>query len=981
MVKPAPHIFTIPPGADFTAALARGVMQDAQDKNIPLADYLLLLPTRRACRIAQDAFLKQADKHAMLLPRLQPLGDLDAEELSFAELSASVAATGDIPPAIVPLERKIRLSAMLRRHDAALSADGAYLLAGALADLLDRTQIEQLDFSGLENIVPGELAEHWQEVLRFLHIVTAEWPQILAAEGLIDPAAHRNLLLLRQAALWKAQPPPYPIIAAGSTGSMPATAVLLDVIAHLPQGAVILPGLDQDCDAELWDAITATHPQYLLKALLDKIGCERRAVKIWPGGSGTGGNQGRIRLLQASFAPAADAAEWRPQDLQPIPVESLDGLSRYECENLEEEARVIALRMRQVLETPERTGMLVTRNRQLAERVAAQLRRWDIIIDDSAGQNLAATECGSLLLLTIAAAGRDASAVDLLALLQHPRTALGLAPAVCRERARLAERLLWRGRRLRGTMPVHAQVAAELAAKNKIPADDAHELADLFDRLDRALRPFAEILRQDNAPLQALLEAHMQAAEMLAGDDVVPGAMLLWRHDDGAEAAALLHELSSCATPLTLAHGDEYAALFRSICAEPTVRPGFGLHPRLSILGPLEARMASADCVILGGMNESSWPGAGMADPWMSRPERQIGQAAHHYLQLASRPDVVMTRARRVDNQPAAPSRFLLRLETVLAALGYKLPAALPLQDWARGMDAPGAIRNMPMPKPRPPLARRPRRFSVTEIGMWRGNPYGFYAKHVLRLRPLGDLDPDFSHADQGIIIHDLLAQFTARYPDHFPDAEVARAELMRMGRDAFAQVADQPAVFASWWARFENTARWFVPAEAERRQFFRPLALECKGALPITLDGIDYTLTGRPDRIDIGQGGLAIIDYKTGGPPSDAQIRYGYEPQLPLLGLMAQSGAFTGIAAAPVIELGYWHLKGRAGDPEAPSPIKEPQARIVEAETMLHTMLRQFADPAMPYLVMPQPRYIPRYDDYRHLGRIDEWGTMGEAA
>jgi ATP-dependent helicase/nuclease subunit B len=999
-----PNIYTIPPEADFMACLAAGIMADSQAKKIPLIDYRILLPTRRACAILRDAFRHAAHGHSLLLPQLQPLGDMSTEELTLAELSDTDSNFAPIQAAITPLARRLELSALLRRYDPAMPADAAYLRATALTDLLDQTQIERLDLNKLQGLAREDLAAHWQKILDFLTIITTAWPQHLAAKNLIDPATQRDQRITRRAALWQAQPPSYPVIAAGSTGSMPATADLLAVIATLPQGAVILPGLDQTTDDDVWTVITeATHPQFLLKALLERIKCARRHVKLWPGVTTSGDNVARAALLREALAPPIGTGQWRTAK---IPPTAWTGLAQCVCETLEHEAQVIALALRGTLETPGRTAALVTRDRQLAARVTAHLQRWHIAIDDSAGQDLTTTPCGAFLLHVLAAAQPETGAVDLLALLYHPLTALGGDPATVRLSARRAERLLWRNRRVRGTLATHAHTAASLAQSNpskagrpKITAKEAADLAALFQHLDRCLRPLTTALSNPNITLAAILAAHLTAAEAIATAPTESGATRLWGHDDGDAAATLLHELATAMPDCSLTQGDEYPALLRQIFVETTVRPRFGTHPRLSILGPLEARFTTVDVTIIGGMNEGSWPPASVADPWLSRPmrknfglpafERQIGQAAHDFVQLASRGDVLLTRASRVDSKPTTPSRFLWRLDTLRDASTADAAARAALMRpepdwcaWAQQMDKPegGVVTAMPPPKPCPVVARRPTRFSVTEIGGWRRNPYGFYAKHVLRLRPLGELDPDFTRADQGNIVHDVLHDFIRQHQQDFPAQDIALTELLALGRDAFAPIQDQPAIYAAWWARFENSARWFVTAEQRQRATLRPVALETEATLPIPIDGVTYTLRGRPDRIDAGSDGLTITDYKTGSVPTGKQIEAGYEPQLPLLGLMAEQGVFTAIGARPVAALLHWRLQGRATTPDTRTPIKDPVTRIADARTMLVAMLRNFAVPTMPYLVTPQPRFIPRYDDYRHLGRIDEWGAPGDA-
>jgi len=972
------NIFTIPPDVDFVAALAEGLLADSQQRGVPLADYRVLLPTHRAGRALRAAFVKLGG--AMLLPRLQPLGELDEDALGFAEAAASLESEA-LPAAIDPLRRRLLLAQLLQKHhDATLAADGAWQLAGALGALLDEMQITQLPAAALRDIVPAELAAHWQKILQFLQIITEHWPQLLAAQELLDPVTRRNRIVARQAELWVKSPPDYPVVAAGSTASMPATATLLRTIAALPQGMVVLPGLDQNCAAEVWDALDPTHPQYTMREWLKLCEVAPRFVKTWP--CGARAHPARVQLLQTAFMPACQTVAWQDLSAQELAPDALADVSLCVAETLDEEAQIIALKLRATLAVPERTAMLVTRDRQLAARVANQLRRWDVVIDDSSGQDLATTPLGIFLQLVVTAASPDAGAVDFLALLKHPLAALGDDPALCRATARQAEKQLWRGHRLRGAPERQARHLTE-----KMP--DHKAIAGLLKRLGAALQPLTELLLQQNVPLAALLTAHAQAAEAIAATAVQEGTQNLWCGAAGDIAASLWHDGLAAADGYTLRVGAEYPALIRSWLVENSVRPAYGLHPRLSILGPLEARLLSADCVILGGMNEDSWPGVATLDPWLSRPmraacglpqpERQIGQAAHDCVQLASRGEVLFTRARKVDGQPTVPSRFLLRLETLLQALGRAatLAPTEPWAAWARALDTPVAIQAMPRPEPRPVVALRPKRFSVTEIGGWRCNPYGFYAKHILRLKPLDPLDPDVSRSDFGTAVHGILEQFIMRHRLVLPSHDKAIADFLALSTEALRDYADEPVLYAAWQAQCANLAQSFVAEEEQRRVHHQPVQTECQATLLLKVDGVTYELVGRPDRLDQSAEGMTIIDYKTGYMPTDKQVAAGIEPQMPLLGLMVAEGAFAGVSSRTVHELLYWKLTGRVGHDEL-HVVKDGQGEIPKARAMLEAMLRRYADPHMPYLVEPQPEYVPRFDDYRHLGRIEEWGLAG---
>jgi ATP-dependent helicase/nuclease subunit B len=404
----------------------------------------------------------------------------------------------------------------------------------------------------------------------------------------------------------------------------------------------------------------------------------------------------------------------------------------------------------------------------------------------------------------------------------------------------------------------------------------------------------------------------------------------------------------------------------------------------------IEARLIQSDLTILGGLNESVWPAEAPHDPWMSRPmrkafglsapERRIGLAAHDFAQLAGAPEVVLTRSRRAGNAPMVPSRFILQIETVLRALGYSgddkdaLASSLPIAAWARMLDEPRPAEygTAPKPEPCPPLAARPKQLSVTDIGVWQRNPYAIYAKHILKLKKLDPLEPDIDAADRGILIHEALDTFVKKYPKDLPAN--AREALLAIGQKLFAALDRHPEARAFWWPRFVNIATWFVGEERRRRASgISVLRAEATGRMEME----HLTLCGRADRIDrLPGGGLEIIDYKTGSVPKKDDVERGFEPQLPLLALIASQGGFEGVPAAPVSAAAYWRLRGTS-EHEKPQNFDEIEKLANEAGTGLAKLVKTFADPKTPYQAVPKPGRRPRYDDYAHLARLAEWGRI----
>lgn len=978
-------LYTIAPRLPFADTLAAGLLTEAGGDPLALAGMTVLLPTRRARRTLREAFLRRSGGRPMLLPRMAAIGDLDEDEALFAQaLGGAVSAATDIPPAMPSLRRRLLLTRLVMAKGdetgRAYTPDQAARLADELARLLDQVQTEDLPLTRLMDLAPDRYARHWQIILEFLSILTQAWPAILAEEGCLDPAERRNRLLKAQADAWAAAPPTGRIIAAGITGSVPAAAALLAVIADLPGGAVVLPGLDTTLDDESWAQLDDSHPQHALKRLLDRMGRNRADAAPWPAPSLEGppdalAHAARERLISEALRPATTTHHWR--SLEPFDAQAVRGLRRIDCPAPREEALVIALMMRQTLETPERTAALVTPDRDLARRVAAELRRWDVTVDDSAGRPLTVTPPGAFLRLTARMVAEGFAPVPLLAALKHPLCAAGMSPAVFRDAVRRLEVHVLRGVRPGPGLDGLRAAIATLKEPEQPP------LLALIDALDTCCAGLIAAMSGPVTPFGPLLEQHMRAAEALAATDALPGPLSLWAEDAGEVAAGFARELAEGAAVLPEVAPGAYPALLDALMSGQSVRAEFGSHPRLSILGPMEARLQHADLVILGSMNEDVWPPRTVADPWMSRPmrgdfglpmpEQRVGHAAHDFANAFCAPRVALTRSEKVEGTPTVPSRWLLRLDTVMAAGGVAYAPAddAPWLAWAEMMDRPATSQAVARPAPRPPVEQRPRKLSATRIETWMRDPYAIYAQYILGVRALQPLDAAPSRADYGTLVHGALEDFQKRHPRNLPPDVFAA--LLESGRRAFEEQIARPAVWAFWWPRYERLAAWVAAQEKARRGVLRDTFVEVSGKL--TVDG--FTLTAKADRIDLMQDGtLAILDYKTGTPPSEKEVKAGFSPQLPLEALIARSGGFQDVPARAVSELTYWHLKGDRDGGTQRRLKDDPKTLADEALDGLKDLITAFANPDTPYLARPHPEKAPGWSDYLHLARIKEWAA-----
>lgn len=974
-----PNVQTIAPGTPFVDALAAGILERFGSVPDQLAQVTVLLPTRRACRSLREAFLRRSGGTPLLLPQMTPLGDVDEDELSLAGWEGIGAGNSfEAPTAVSSLKKQLLLTRLVMAFEKGhTTVDQAARLAGELGVLLDQVQTERLSLDALSNLVPEvqNLSKHWQITLSFLKILTDLWPEALAEQGCVDQALRRNLLLEAQAELWRSQPPKHPIIAAGSTGSIPATADLLKVVAQLPKGEVVLPGLDRDADDITWQALEPSHPQFGMAQLLEFLEIERADVGNWNAPDVVSTNPARSQLINRALLPAEATDQWKEQTA--LDDAALAGISVVDCPGPQEEAGVIALIMRRRLEEDGETAALVTPDRGLARRVAAELSRWGIEVDDSAGVPLAQTPPGAFLRLTARMASEGLAPVPLLAALKHPLASGGLLTVAFRARVRELELAV-----LRGPRPAAGIGGLETALGAK---RDTFE--DVLTPLEKATRPFMELLAGTH-PLRDFLKAHVGMAEHLATTDASSGSAMLWVGEAGENAAGFVAELADAAPDLAPVPGYAYPALLDTLMAGRAVRPRYGQHPRLNIWGLMEARLQHADVVILGGLNEGTWPPEAPANPWMSRPmlgtfglpqpERRIGLTAHDFTQAFAASEVVLTRSVRVEGTPAVPSRWLLRLENLLG----KTNAQTLHNNGAKWiyrqtlLDAANEKFDIDPPAPTPPVSARPRKLSVTQVETWMRDPYGVYARHILKLKALKVLDANPGAADYGTFIHEALDAFLQKFGQAVP--EDAYEQLLEIGRNAAADHLNRPGVRAFWWPRFERIAAWFVETERARRGDIKSIASEVLGDHVIDAPAGPFRLIAKADRIDtLSDGTLAIIDYKTGAPPSANEVAAGFAPQLPLEAVIAEAGDFVGLSKARVTALDYWRLTG--GDPagERKSAGREIDSLVKTTREGLQNLIHRFDFEETPYEARPHPVHAPRYSDYEHLARVKEWSAI----
>lgn len=992
----APAVWTIPAGRPFALCLVRELLA-RRAPSTDLSDITIYVPTRRAASTIGDLFVSECGPRTLLLPDIRPLGDVGEEEqpLGFEDGEGRPAA-GDIPPAMAPVRRRLLLArlvhAMRKSHAGGLAE--AARLAGDLMRLLDTLHHEGLDLEALDGIAGEEVADHWRETLKFLGVLRDHWPAILEEKGVAEPAWRQRELLLRQASSWAGSPPSGPVIVAGSTGTVRAVRELMRTVAALPQGEIVFPGLDRELDSESFEDLDETHPQSGLVRVLDDLGITRADVRDWPGSEPGGGVRARTKLLSEAMRPAGSAGRWPESAPGIAPAAALDGLAIVEAADTVEEAGVVALLMRETLETPGRTCALVTRDRELARRVRTTLRRWRIEVEDSAGELLAQTPRGSLVRLAARAGAEGAGPVPLLALLKHPLAAGGMERAAFRRNVRGLERRALRGlppwagpKEIRNALRRARQRA--LRRGNAQAADRVEDLLAWFDGLEERMRPLLGILGKRKAAAAAAAEALRAFVEWLAGTDAEAGADVLRADIDGRGLFRFFKEFAGAAPGLGVIRGADFPGLLDASLEGEAVFPPHPSHPRLSILSPIEARMLGADRIIAGGLVEGTWPLRARPDPWLGRRmrrdlglpslERRVGLAAHDFVDAASTPEVFLTYARKTRGTPTVPARWITRLRTVLEAAGAEKPAPVPALAWWREIVRPPPYDPVGRPVCVPPVAARPRRLSVTGFRRLVREPYAAYGAYVLGLRPLDRIAPEPGPAEFGSAVHEAVEGFVKELEKLGGDAlpPDALERLLARGDRVFRRFRAAPATHAFWIRRFGLIARWFLGQEAEARRAVRRTWAECQGERKFDFPGGKFRLIARADRIEERtDGSLAILDYKTGTLPSFKAVDEGDDPQLPLSALIAEAGGFKGVPAAPVSDLAYWRLTGReAGGESRAAGSGDARDLVTAADVLLRETVEGYDDPDTPYQAVEEPE---PYSDYVDLARVREWAVAG---
>ncbi len=961
------RVFGLPPGCDFGAEFLNGLHQRLTGQPPEaLARVQIWVNNQRTKRHLTGLYQKGPPR---LLPRIRVITDIGSDPM---------IAPG-IPLGVNPLRRRFELaqlvSALLDKEADLAPRSAIFDLADSLAGLMDEMHGEGVSVDQVLSLDLAEaFSEYWKRSLAFLNILAPYF----ADSSEPDTETRQRLAIESLTRQWAENPPVDPVLVAGSTGSRGTTALFMQAVSKLPQGAIVLPGFDFDLPAEVWENLkqpqfSADHPQAVLAKLVEALQAPPQSVANWSGAVPE--NPARNRLMSLALRPAPVTDQWMIEGprLRDIP-EATNRVALMEAPSQREEAVAIAVCLRAAAQQGKK-ATLISPDRGLTRQVTAALQRWNILPDDSAGRPLPLTPPGVFLRLVAGLIGQRLTSENLLILLKHPLTHSG---------GGRGRHLLWTRElelnHLRGGSPFVAfDQMLYWAGKQK---KSQHIIIWI-----NWLRSIVEALSEHkSSALSDFVTQTRQAAEALSrGSRLDASDGELWLKDAGKKALETFENLAETADAAGNVTASEYHAILRSVLNRAEVRDATTPHPLISIWGTIEARISDADIVVLGGLNEGVWPNIPAPDPWLNRnmrmsaglllPERRIGLAAHDFTQAVAAPEVLLTRSLRQGDAPSVASRWLIRLTNLMSGIGEEGETGLKDmrhrgQKWlslAAKLEEPdGPLPAEPRPAAMVPSTLHPRKLSVTRIKVLIRDPYAIYAQYILRLSKLDPLRREPDALIRGQAIHAVLHEFVASTLQELPPDAAQR--LMEIAARIFAKDVPWPANRRLWLARLGRVADRFVQTEMQRRQRALPISFEVKGGRPLAAP--DFLLTGTADRIDRApDGSLIIYDYKSGTIPTKAQIKE-FDKQLPLEAAIAESGGFQDVPAGPVSGLEY---VGLGGDAKIQA-VEMSEDLIEETWAGLARLIAAYRSGKTGYGSRTRIERRSDTGDYDHLARFGEW-------
>ncbi len=983
------NVFNISPRYPFLDVLARYVIETAKEQNLNIANDLILLPTRRACRHLKEIFLLLSENKATLIPTILPLGDIDENGFAFLDYD-TINLDENLPKPITTIERNLILSKLVKQKMSDISEEQAYSLAVDLAHLMDTVEMEELSFDNLKNIVPDKYSKHWQETLEFLKIITENYPLILKEQNLLNPVDYKVKLIKQQINLWKSFPPKGRIFAAGSTGSLVPISYMLKYIASIDNGYLILPGLDKNISDSDFDFLTSdypnsnqNHPQYGLLKLIKGLNLKINEVPNLPLYKKDYDvvDVDREKLSSCIMISSDMNSNWQNLSFK---ENVLENVTEIELQNEADEVFAISSLLRKSIEENKK-ALLITPDRKIAKSVASKLKSWNIIVDDSAGIPASDTITGNYIILILKMIYDNFSPYSLLAVLKHKYTHLGYNKNELNNIINSLENNVLCGK-------FGIDNLDRMLSYEQCPID----VEILLNKIKALCSEYISLMSDiDKYSIYDLFIKHLKLVENFVSGPNIDFNEILWSSDIHIE---LSKELKSFIAALKEIKNKEYSISIDEMTASAyfifisnyllslNLRITNGIHPNIAIMNSIEARLIDADLYIMAGLNEDTFPAVISDDPWMNRPmkaefklplpERKIGLSSHDFVEFFCKKNVVMTHSQKVKGVNTITSRWLTKLSAIVEIAKIKWDNSLSQEVlyWIKNFETKVIGNRCKQPSPCPPIEARPKELSATWIEKWYRDPYIIFANKILGLEKIKDINPTIGGAEFGDIIHNAVQKFKEC---NFSTEE----ELLNlMVKESLSIMSINQNDF--WLQRFKSIAKSFIQFEKKYKNDVKLSILENEGKYKIS---DNFTIKAKADRIDVlNNNTCAVYDYKTGTIPYKKSVLTGYSPQLLIEALIIENGGYVSIGSKKVSKIAYLALKNKESDNKEiifseydDKPLSE---MIADTNNNLKDMINKFYNKENPasYISHPNPNkvgdLIKKYSEYEHLARIKEW-------
>lgn len=618
------------------------------------------------------------------------------------------------------------------------------------------------------------------------------------------------------------------------------------------------------------------------------------------------------QTLDAIFGPPVHPPPERAHALhETFDVSPLAGRLRlFPASSAEQEAQAIDLQVRQWLLEDRQPVGIVTEDRRLARRVRALLERAGISLQDSGGWALSTTSAAAAMERWLETVEEDFDHLPLLDVLKSPF----IFPDDDREQLRNTVF------RLEQDVVLHENIGRGLSRyrrhielrQRRLPdgwtTTTADAMQQLLNRLDQAADPLRELAGTalaSPALLLTRLRTSLEELGMWSAFEADPAGRRI------QQEWQLLHDAATH-SPVEMSWL-EFRAWLGAALERHDFRPATA-DSAVQLLTLQQAQLGRFGGLVLGACDREHLPALPAAPPFFNDPvRRDLGLSIrpdHYHLQLqrfrrllGNAPRILLTWAAETNGEPRMPCAWLDALQSF-----HQLAWQDDLVDvqLARQVEHPASRvtgKNpfeMPHPAGQPspvlPPDMLPQTISVSAHGALIDCPYQFFAARGLGLRPRDTIREALEKADYGELVHFCLELFHAGqegWPGPFTGTfdhagrEHAIALLQEISDTVFKRKVEDNFEHRAWRNRWRSLIPGYIDWQIERQPEWAFRQAELQQAVAL---GNGRELKGRLDRIDRGADGDAIIDYKTGKPPGQADIDSGEKVQLPSYALLTKT-------------------------------------------------------------------------------------------